>query len=156
MIATVLLSSSVYCQTIGAFEGDEEFIQLQALYTSKIQEIEAKVSHSTELLSQFLLSIKILCKTRNIFYRTWVSAQPWCNVELFIRLVAMESLLVASVETFTHKKISMPPSWILAKCENQLENLDHISKGSRHRVSEKMENYSVNARQIQSVKGFKS
>jgi hypothetical protein len=31
----------------------------------------------------------------------------------------MESLLVASVETFAQKKIKMPPSWILAKSENQ-------------------------------------
>jgi hypothetical protein len=40
-----------------------------------------------------------------------------CGIVQSEWLVAMESF-VASVETFTQKKIKTPPSWILAKSEN--------------------------------------
>jgi hypothetical protein len=46
-----------------------------------------------------------------------------CGIVQSTRLVAMESLLVASVETFTEKNQNGDslwlPSWILAKSENK-------------------------------------
>jgi hypothetical protein len=48
-----------------------------------------------------------------------------CGIVQSARLVALESF-VASVETFSQKKIKTPPSWISAKSENikKFERID--------------------------------